>query len=199
MPVLTKYPVRCQNEYHADAYFVSKYYGGNYQGAGSSLNAPLDTITTVDHNALVDCRLQNTAGEFIDGKGVFKKVEHHGKINVTVNKISPGQPLGNWPLVRNLLNKYCGFQLKDDEILLLEVAGQYWFIADILMRMLTPRELFNGQGFPSDYIIDHDEKGKQILLKKQISCAGNSVCPQLAEAFVRANFPEYCAEERKAA
>ena len=33
--------------------FIMKCYGGNYQGAGSSIHEPLHTITTVDHNALV--------------------------------------------------------------------------------------------------------------------------------------------------
>lgn len=33
--------------------FIMKCYGGNYQGAGTSIHEPLHTITTVDHNALV--------------------------------------------------------------------------------------------------------------------------------------------------
>ena len=33
--------------------FIMKYYGGNFQEAGSSIYEPLHTITTVDHNALV--------------------------------------------------------------------------------------------------------------------------------------------------
>jgi DNA (cytosine-5)-methyltransferase 1 len=40
------------------------------------------------------------------------------------------------------------------------IGGEEYVIVDIGMRMLTPRELFNAQGFPPDYIIDHDAAGQ---------------------------------------
>lgn len=63
------------------------------------------------------------------------------------------------------------------------------------MRMLTPRELYRAQGFPDDYVIDgqwtEDPDGewhwKPFPKNVQISCCGNSVCPQLAEALIRTN------------
>lgn len=36
---------------------IDKAYGGNYQGNGSCVDEPLDTITTVDHNRLVEAKL----------------------------------------------------------------------------------------------------------------------------------------------
>lgn len=36
---------------------IDKAYGGNYQGGGSAIDEPLDTITTVDHNRLVEVKL----------------------------------------------------------------------------------------------------------------------------------------------
>lgn len=33
--------------------FIDKTYGGNYKGAGSGMNQPVSTITTVDHNRLI--------------------------------------------------------------------------------------------------------------------------------------------------
>ena len=36
---------------------IDKAYGGNYSGAGSRVNDPIDTITTVDHNRLVEATL----------------------------------------------------------------------------------------------------------------------------------------------
>lgn len=33
--------------------FIDKTYGGNYKGAGSGMNQPVSTITTIDHNRLV--------------------------------------------------------------------------------------------------------------------------------------------------
>ena len=71
-------------------------------------------------------------------------------------------------------------------------------ILDIGMRMLTPRELFTAQGFPRHYVIDPVMHGKPLTKTKQIYMVGNSVCPQMAEAVVRANvFPHIY--ERQAA
>ena len=56
--------------------------------------------------------------------------------------------------------------------------------------MLTPRELYNGMGFPPDYIIDRDVYGKKISRADQVARCGNAVCPAVAEALVRANLQE---------
>jgi DNA (cytosine-5)-methyltransferase 1 len=69
----------------------------------------------------------------------------------------------------------------------ISIAGEEYVIVDIGMRMLTPRELFNAQGFPPDYIIDHDAEGRPTTKTSQVARCGNSVCPPLAEALVRAN------------
>jgi DNA (cytosine-5)-methyltransferase 1 len=58
------------------------------------------------------------------------------------------------------------------------IAGRQ--IVDLGMRMLTPRELARGQGFPDAY---------QIIgtTAEKIAGIGNSVCPPLAAALVRVN------------
>src|SRR5690606_29352367 len=68
-----------------------------------------------------------------------------------------------------------------------DIDGQTYAVADIGMRMLTPRERFRAQGFPDSYIIDRRPDGSPITATVQGSCCGNSVCPPLAEALVRAN------------
>lgn len=72
------------------------------------------------------------------------------------------------------------------------VEGEPYVIVDIGMRMLTPRERFNAQGFRPDYIIDRGllEDGSTVLftLEQQGRMCGNSVCPPEAEALVRANY-----------
>jgi len=81
------------------------------------------------------------------------------------------------------------------EFVTLEIGGQTFVVVDIGMRMLTPRELFNAQGFPADYVIEgvwqgvetDDPTFKPFAKDVQVSCCGNSVCPPLAEAIVRAN------------
>jgi len=74
-----------------------------------------------------------------------------------------------------------------DRFALVETDGM-----DIGMRMLTPRELFSGQGFPADYIIDTDADGKEYPKSEQVKRCGNAVCPQVPAALVRANLPEIC-------
>ncbi|AWI85146.1 DNA methyltransferase [Alloyangia pacifica] len=82
----------------------------------------------------------------------------------------------------------------DREFVTLEIGGTSFVIVDVGMRMLTPRELFNAQGFPADYVIEgvwHQRDGEwefEAFPKDvQVSCVGNSVCPPLAEALVRSN------------
>ena len=68
-----------------------------------------------------------------------------------------------------------------------EIGGTPYVIADIGMRMLTPRELFTAQGFPSSYKIDPLKDGKPLSKTAQIEKCGNSVNPDVVEALVRAN------------
>lgn len=68
-----------------------------------------------------------------------------------------------------------------------DIDGTTYAIVDIGMRMLTPRERFRAQGFPDSYIIDRRPDGTPLTQTVQGSCCGNSVCPPLAEALVKAN------------
>jgi len=77
-----------------------------------------------------------------------------------------------------------------DRFGLVMVHGQEYVITDLGMRMLSPRELFNAQGFPEDYVIDLVVDGKPLTKTTQIELAGNSVCVQKAEAVVGANLFE---------
>lgn len=74
-----------------------------------------------------------------------------------------------------------------DKFGLITIAGDDYQIADIGMRMLTPRELFLAQGFPEGYIIDPIYNGKPLTKTAQVKMVGNSVSPHPAEALVRAN------------
>lgn len=136
-------------------------------GRPISVTEPLHTATTRDRNALVTVKIVKTD----------KSDLHH------------------WPEVRALLNKYCDYRLADDETLILDIDGTWYYIADIGLRMLEPRELYNAQGFPPDYVIDFDVDGKRYSKKEQVARCGNSVPPPFAEALVRANLPEMCGKE----
>lgn len=71
---------------------------------------------------------------------------------------------------------------------LITVKGTQYRLVDIGMRMLQPSELFAAQGFPSNYIIEHDHTGKKFTKAQQVARCGNSVCPDLARALVEANY-----------
>lgn len=135
------------------------------QDIGQAAETPLRTITA-------------SSGEFADCRAVLEKVE--------------GESLGRWPQIRELLNRYCGYHLAENDVILLVIRGIAYYIADITLRMLVPRELYNGMGFPVDYIIDRDYMGNAYGKTKQVARCGNAVCPPLAEAMVRANLPEWC-------
>jgi len=89
-----------------------------------------------------------------------------------------------------------------DEFVTIEVEGFTLVIVDLCMRMLTPRERFNANGFPRDYIIDRgiDENGQRIdfTLEQQGYMCGNAVCPTEAAALVGANYrPRKVARPRR--
>ena len=201
---------------------VQKYFSGI---VGSDISEPLGTVTAVDHNALMAPYLTQYHSEKslsevkrnalveshlcvlrrnMDCKPLTEPLPtectsggHFAEIRTNIVKYGHGANLFYWEQVRELLNKFCEYHIEDDEILLLEINGENYFIADIGMRMLEPRELYNAQGFPADYIIDHDYTGKAYPRTKQIARCGNAVPPPFAEALVRANLSEMCGRKLK--
>lgn len=173
---------------------IIKYYSGDHSSAA---NAPLGTVTTKERHSLIEshlCVLRNNQ----DCKPLTESMPtlctsggHIAEIRTTIAKYDSSD-FGNWAEIRALLNEYCGYTLADDEILLLEINGEHYYISDIGMRMLTPRELYRAQGFPDDYIIDFDVNGKAYIRSAQVARCGNAVPPPFAEALVRANLPEMC-------
>ena len=176
--------------------FLTKYYSGADQSF--SCDSPLHTITTKDRMSVctnyltvlrnnMDCRSVQEPLNTITTSGA-----HFAETKVYIKKYSPGCNLGYWNKVRELLNKYTDWNLSDDEILIFNINGIEYFISDIGLRMLQPKELYNAQGFPHDYIIDHDYTGREYPKTKQVARCGNAVPPAFAKALVQANLPEMC-------
>lgn len=69
------------------------------------------------------------------------------------------------------------------------VKGTPYVIVDIRLRMLQPAELYQAQGFPTDYIITHGADGKPFTKTEQVHMCGNSVSPPPMAALARANDP----------
>lgn len=173
---------------------IAKYYGGV---VGEKVGEPLPTVTAIDHNAVCAAHVVKFKGDEVGtqpteplptqtSSGVFAVCRTH------LAKIRSGDDLGHWPEIRALLNEFCGYTLAEDEVLLLEICGALYYIADIGLRMLSPRELYNAMGFPPDYIIDRDYLGNEYKKSAQVARCGNAVCPPVASALVRANLPEWC-------
>jgi len=195
-PILT---LDTSNRYGLVAAFLAKHYGGNYTGPGTPMNAPVHTVTTTDHNALVVSHLTKMYSTNI-GQSLYEPLH-------TVT--SGGNKFGE---VRAFLTQYNGSSIGQDlreplntisthdRFGLVTVSGQDYCIADIGMRMLEPHELFAAQGFPDDYIIDRDIDGNKYPKSAQVARCGNAVPPPFAKHLVRANLPEMCASsgERKA-
>ncbi|MBR1661613.1 MAG: DNA cytosine methyltransferase [Acidaminococcaceae bacterium] len=181
------------NRYGLVTAFISKYFAGGYAGAGSKIENPLPTVTVVDHNALVVPYMMHYYGASI-GSAVTDPV---GTIT------AQGQHIAE---VEAFLIKYYGSDVgqnitdplhtitSKDRFGLVMIQGLPYQIIDIGMRMLSPRELFDAQGFPHDYIIDRDADGNKYPKFAQVARCGNAVPPPFAEALTRANLPEYCPE-----
>lgn len=114
---------------------------------------------------------------------------------------------GHFGEVRALLIKYYGrgtgqdirkpldTVTAQDRFGLVTIHGTDYQIADIGLRMLEPRELYGCQGFPEDYIIDHDSEGNAYPRSEQVKRCGNAVCPPIPAALVRENLPELCRKD----
>lgn len=169
-----------------------------YYSAGRPLDAqePMHTVTSHDREAVVAAHVVKYKRDEVGTRpseplptqtagGVF------GCCKAVLCKIGTSERLYYWPQIRDLLNRYCGYALGTDDLLLLSIGGVLYYIADIGLRMLSPRELYNAMGFPPDYIIDHDADGKPYPKTQQVARCGNAVCPPMAAAVVAANLPEY--------
>ena len=186
--------------YAMNASYLTKYFGGERQ-AGASLSEPAPTVTAIDHSALAAANLLHYYGGADHASRVngplptVTTLPRHYVVKTYLQKMNTSQDFGNWAYVRELLNRYAGYSIAEDEILIMEIDGEQYFISDIGMRMLKARELMLAQGFPHDYIINIESYiGKRYSEAKQIARMGNAVCPPVAEALVRANCAEIASQ-----
>lgn len=191
-PIMT---VDGSNRYGLVTSFLHKYYDGGYKGAGESVENPLPTVTAWDHNSVVTANLIQM-NNHCDGRDIIDPLP----------TITAGD--GHFGEVRAFLIKYYGNGSAEDvtepldtitsrgRFGLVTIQGVDYQIVDIGLRMLEPRELYGCQGFPEDYIIDHDFEGRTYPRSEQVRRCGNSVCPPLPAAMVRSNLPELCVAER---
>ena len=152
-PIMT---VDGSNRYGLVTSFLHKYYDGGYTGAGDTVENPLPTVTSWDHNSLCAVNLIQM-NNHCDGRDVKEPIP----------TITAGD--GHFGEVRAFLIKYYGSgtgqDVKEpldtvtsrDRFGLVTINGTDYQIVDIGLRMLEPKELYGCQGFPDDYIIDREK------------------------------------------
>ena len=152
--------------------FMSSYYTDD-SNRGRDASDPMATITTENRIGLVECQLS--------------KEDEEGALRVAAFLMEYYSEGGQWSGLDKPLNTIT----TRDRIALVTVhiKGTPYVIVDIRLRMLKPRELFNGQDFPPDYIIDHGHDGRKFSISSQVRMCGNSVNPVMAEGFLIANAP----------
>ena len=171
------------------AAFLAKHFGGNGT-PGWPLEKPLSTVTARDHQGVVASSLVKLRGDNVGSPAdeplhtVSAQGFHHAEVRAFLiayygneaDGIDPADP------IRTVVSR--------ERFGLVQVDGADYAIADIGLRMLTPRELFRAQGFPETYIIDQGVDGRRLPKDAQVRMCGNSVCPPLARALVEANVGE---------
>lgn len=161
---------------------------------GQSVESPLQTVDAANRYGLVAATIIQF-NNHCDGVDIQKPLptitaqsNHFAEVRAILIKYYSGD--GCQPVDRPL-----DTITTRDRFGLVTVHGVDYQIVDIGLRMLTPRELYNAQGFPPDYEIEVDCYGNAYPKKEQVARCGNSVPPPFATALVRANWPEACGKE----
>jgi DNA (cytosine-5)-methyltransferase 1 len=178
------------------------------QSVGHAADAPLGTVTAggggksaLVASSLVKLRGTSSAAAADEPVGTISaQGNHHAEVRAFLVKYygTDQDPRLEEPL-HTVTTK--------DRYGLVTIQGVDYQIVDIGLRMLAPHELYRAQGFPAHYIIDeipdpallfkdgHQAEGDPLALPRvpltksaQVRMCGNSVCPPLSEALVRANF-----------
>lgn len=159
---------------------------------------PTATITSKADTAIVTSNLIKLRGTSKEGQSVAEPLHtisaqglHHAEVRAFLIKYygTDQDPQLAEPLHTVTTKHRFG---------LVMVKGEPYAIVDIGMRMLSARELYRAQGFPESYIIERGGDGRILTKTAQVRMCGNSVCPPMAEAYVRANYREAPAIRRVA-
>jgi DNA (cytosine-5)-methyltransferase 1 len=181
--------------------YLSHLYTSNTAGGQGNPERPLKTVTAGGgHAALVSPFLQAYYGTG-DGQHETEPMrtvttkDRHGHVEATVSAPPFTEAQADRAREVAAFMRSHGFW-DGREFVTVEISGETFVIVDIGMRMLTPRELYNAQGFPPDYVIngawDYQADGagpvwRDFSKSVQVSCVGNSVSPPVARALVAAN------------
>lgn len=208
--------------------FLSQFRGSNRTGSGGDPAEPTKAITAGGtHQALVCAHIEQANGGPRNGKLAgraasepFSTVTGTGSqqriVQTTLIEEGdlPPEQLESALRVAAFLVKYYGNESDGHDpaeplgtvttkdrfaVVTVTIDAVTYVIVDIGMRMLTPSELARAQGFPDHYVLDPiGPKGRPLSKSAQIRMIGNSVCPDVATALVRANLADAIAERAAA-
>ena len=180
-PILTKEAKQLVTVEKKKQLLIQHYGGDNH---ASSIEEPCPTITTVDHNTLLTCkhRKQFVSSQYNSNNNpgannqslddpltAITTREKHQFITAFFN--SGGKPGTQNQSIEDPLNSITTV----NKHALATLLADYDF--DIKMRFLTPKELADITGFPSDY--------KFLGSKKQVTwMIGNAVTPCISAAII---------------
>jgi DNA (cytosine-5)-methyltransferase 1 len=177
--------------------FLAKHFGGV---VGTPMGDRVSTITTKDHHSLAAVTLATFRGT-APGQPMAADVREPlpvitaGGIHVAEVRAFLAAYYGSGDVGQDVREPLRTVVTKD-RFGLVTIDGVDHVITDIGMRMLEPHELLRAQfgRFAEGYDLSAAKtKSAQVRL------IGNSVCPEVAEAVVRANVPTERARSRRAA
>ena len=188
------------NQALVSGYFVPSYTEAPGQAArATDVSQPSPTVTCgAQGNRLTTAHLTayySRNGEGDHGQAVSEPlrtiptVDRFGPVVTTCAATLSAAQLDRARQVAAFLTEFLGAAVEPylrDGLIVLQVRGEWYVLADIGMRMLTPRELARCQGFPEDYRLEQTAEGTPLSKARQVRGIGNSVCPQLATALTRA-------------
>ena len=173
------------------AAFLDQANGGFYDGPGRSVEDPAGTVCAQGSmQRLVTSNLVKLRGDNVGSPTdtplhtVSAQGFHHAEVRAFLIAYYGSEKDGRE------CAEPMGTVVSRERFGLVTVDGTDYAIADIGLRMLTPRELFRAQGFPETYVIDRGANGRKLPKDAQVRACGNSVCPPLAHALVAANLGE---------
>ena len=126
------------NRYGVVAPILTKYYGNDEHG--QDIEEPLHTVTAHDREGLVLAHICKFKGDNIGQhplgprQTITATAGEFAIINTKAVRYSNGADMGNWPKIRDMLNRWAGYSMKDDEVLLKYINGDWYYIVDIGLR-----------------------------------------------------------------
>ena len=100
-----------------------------YFGNGRPIDVldPVHTVTSHDREAVAAAHIVEFKGQDIGQdprkplRTITASAGEFAECRVELAK-TDGHDLGHWPKIRELLNEHCGYSLKEDEVLLLQIG-----------------------------------------------------------------------------